>query len=135
MAADRAPRLALLPRGLEFVARDPACQRWQPRCLHSEYEAKSSDDGVAGKIHVRAVFVARLVVTVRGEILGLFIAPFRQMARILDSFIDRKRRHAHTRKAEVIGTVIVSSLRPRIGPDRQMKILRGRLHDWIKRRP
>src|SRR5258707_15742250 len=110
MAADRAPRLALLPRGLELVARDPACQRWQPCCLHSEHEAKSGDDGVAGKIHVRAVLVARLVIAMRGEIFGMFIAPFRRMARILDSFVDRKRRHPHARQTEMIGTVIMSRL-------------------------
>src|SRR5260370_1442105 len=74
MAADRAPRLALLPRGLEFVAGNPAYQCWQPRCLHSEHEAKSGDHGIPGKIHVWAVFVARLMIAVRGEILGLFVS-------------------------------------------------------------
>src|SRR5260370_31718547 len=113
MAADRAPRLALLPRGLEFVAGNPAYQCWQPRCIHSEHEAKSGDHGIPGKIHVWAVFVARLMIAVRGEILGLFVTPFRRMARILDSFIDRKRRHANARQAEMIRTVIMPRLRPR----------------------
>src|SRR5437879_840814 len=128
-------RKALFPRRLEFVAGDPGRQGWQPRCLRSEYEAESGDDGVSGKVHVRAVFVARLVIAVRGEILGLLIAPFRRMARILDSFIDRKRRHAHAGQAEMVRTVIVSRLRPRVRTDCQAKILRGRLYYGIKCRP
>src|SRR3989454_11988237 len=115
---------APLSRRLEFVARHPASESGQPRRFRSKHEAESGDDGVAGKIHVRAVLVARLVIAMRGEILRLFITPLRRMARVLDSFIDRKRRHAHARQAEVIRTVIVSGLRPRIGTDRQVKILR-----------
>src|SRR6267154_6164210 len=127
-------RLTLLSCSLEFVAGDPACQCWQPCRFRPEHESESGDHSVARKIHIRTVLVARLVVTVRVEIFGLFIAPFRRMAGILDSFIDRKRRHAHTRQAEMIRTVIVSRLRPRIRTDRQMKILRCRLHHGIKRR-
>src|SRR2546425_12547973 len=122
---------ALLSRRLEFVAKHPAGKSGQPRRFRSKHKPESGDDCVAGKIHLRAVLVARLVITVRGEILGLFIAPLRRMARVLDSFIDRKRRHAHVGQAEVIRTVIVSGLRPRVGTDRQVKILRGRLDDRI----
>src|SRR5437879_3812720 len=92
---------ALFSCRLEFVARNPA-QSWQPRGLRSEHEGESGNYGIAGKIHVRAVLIGRLVIAVRREILSLFIAPFRRMAGELDSFIDRKRRHAHARQAEMI---------------------------------
>src|SRR5882762_11548264 len=130
MAANRAARLALLARRLKFIAGNPARERRQPRRLRSEHEAESGDHRVAGKIHVRAVLVAWLVITMLGKIFGLLYAPFCWVARVLDPFIDRKRRHAHARQAEMIRTVIMPSLRPRIGTDRQMKILRGRLHHW-----
>src|SRR5260370_42112315 len=79
--------------------------------------------------------MVRLVLAVLGEIRGLILTPLRWMARELDPFIDRKRRHAHTRQAEMVRTVIVSGFGPRVWPDRQMKIPRRRLHHRIKRRP
>src|SRR5260370_15899256 len=112
---------ALFSCCLEFVAGEPARQRRQPCRLRSEHERESGDDRVARKIHVRAVLVARLVIAVRRVILGLFLAPLRVMARVLHPLIDRKRRHPHARQTEMIRTVIMSSLRPRIGTDRQMK--------------
>ena len=93
---------ALLSGGLKFIAGKPTGQRGLPRGLRPEHETKSCDDCVAGKIHVRAVFVARLVITVLGEILGLLLAPLRGMAGVFDPFVDRKRRHAHARQAEMI---------------------------------
>src|SRR5258708_34496415 len=126
--------LALFSRSLEFVAGNPACQHWQPCRLRSEPEPESGDHGVAGKIHVWAVFITWLVIPMRSEILGLFVAPLCVVARKFDSFIDRKRRYTHARQAEMIRTVVMSGLRPRIGADRQMKICTGRLHHGIKRR-
>src|SRR5882762_349825 len=126
---------ALLPRGLKFIAGEPARQRRLPGRFRSEYEPESGNDRVTRKIHVRAVFVARLMVEVFDEIPGLVFAPLRVMARKLDAFIDRKRRHAHPRQTELIRTVVMSRLRARIRPDGQMKI-RGRgLYQRIERRP
>src|SRR5260370_16854036 len=73
---------------LEFVAGEPACQRWQPCRLRSEHERESGDDRVAGKIHVWAVLVARLVIAVRRVILALFLAPFRPTPPLLHSLIS-----------------------------------------------
>src|SRR5258705_2285508 len=128
-------RLTLLSCSLEFVAGDPAWQCWQPCRFRPEHESESGDHGVARKIHIRTVLVARLVVTVHGKIFGLLIAPLCVVARKFDSFVDRKGRYTHARQTEMIRTVVMSGLRPRIGPDRQVKILRGRLHHGIKRRP
>src|SRR6266704_4214188 len=100
-----------LSRRLELVAGNPARQRGQPCCLRSEHKREPGDDRIAGKIHVWAVLVTRLVITVLGEILGLLVAPLRRMARVLDPFIDRKRGHAHARQAEMVRTVIMPGLR------------------------
>src|SRR5712664_951123 len=64
---------ALFPRRLEFVAGEPARQRRQPCRLRSEHERESGDDRVARKIHVRAVLVARLVITMLDEIFCLIL--------------------------------------------------------------
>src|ERR1700687_5227984 len=123
---------ALLSCGLEFVAGNPAGERWQLCRLRSERKAKSCDDRIAGKIHVGTVLVAWLVITVRGEIFCLLLTPLRRMARALDAFIDRKRRHAHARQAEMVRTVIVAGFRARVRTDGQMKVPRRRLHHGIK---
>src|SRR6266850_6528970 len=80
----------LLSCGLEFVAGNPAGERRQPCRLRSERKAKSCDNRIACKIHVRTVLVARLVITVLSEIFRLLLSPLRRMARELDAFIDRK---------------------------------------------
>src|SRR5260370_10197105 len=100
----------LSSRGLEFVAGDPSRHPGQPCRLRSQHEAEPGDHRIAGKIHVWTVLVARLVIAVLGEIFRLLLAPLRRMARVLDSFIDRKRRHSHARQAEMIRTIIVSGL-------------------------
>src|SRR6267378_5527725 len=102
MAANRAARLALLARRLKFIAGNPARQRWQPRGLRAQHEAESGNHRVARKIHVRAVLITRLVITMLGKIFGLLYAPFCWVARVLDPFIDRKGGHAHARQAEMI---------------------------------
>src|SRR5437016_1359993 len=124
---------ALLSSCRKFIAGKPTGQRELPRRLRPEHEAKSCDNCIACKIHVRAVFVVRLVIAVLREILGLLLAPRRGMADVFDPFIDRKRRHAHARQAEMIRTVIMSGLRAGIATDRQMKVPRGRLHQGIER--
>src|SRR6266849_139205 len=126
---------ALFSCRLKFIAGNPPCQRRLPCRLRSEHEREPGDDRIAGKIHVRTVLVARLVITVLGKIFCLLLAPLRGVSRVLDAFIDRKRRHAHARQAEMIGTVVMAGLRARIGPDRKAKVPRRRLHHRIKRRP
>src|SRR5439155_3519838 len=134
MAPNRASRLALLARWLEFVSRHPSRQRWRPSRFRSEYKSESCNDRVSVKIHRRTVLVARLVIAVLREILGLLLAPFRRVACKFDSFIDRKRRHAHARQTEMIRAVVVPRFRARVRPDRQSKIFRRRLHGRIKHR-
>src|SRR6266704_3932867 len=123
-----------LSRRLELVAGNPPRQRGQPCGLRSKHKRESGDHRVPGKIHVRAVLVTRLMITVLGEILGLLLAPFRRMARVLDPFIDRKRGHAHARQAEMVRTVVMPGLRAGIGTNCQMKVPRRCLHHGIKRR-
>ncbi len=93
---------ALFSCRLKFIAGNPPCQRRLPCRLRSEHEREPGDDRIAGKIHVRTVLVARLVITVLGKIFCLLLAPLRGVSRVLDAFIDRKRRHAHARQAEMI---------------------------------
>src|SRR2546423_6253788 len=81
---------ALLSGCLKFIAGKPTGQRGLPRRLRPKPEAKSRDNRIAGKIHVRAVFVARLVIAVLRKILGLLLAPLRGMAGVFDPFVDRK---------------------------------------------
>src|SRR5882762_1012204 len=71
---------AVFPRGFKLIAGEPARQRGLPGRLRSEHEPESGNDRVPGKIHVRAVLVARLVVAVFDEIPGLLLAPLRVMA-------------------------------------------------------
>src|SRR5216683_7157377 len=120
---------ALLARGLEFVAWDPACQRRQPRRLGAQRKAELRDDRVARKIHLRFVLVARLVITMLRVVLGLGLAPLGGMACELNPLIDRKRRHAHARQTKVIRAVIMSSLRPRVWSDRHPKLPCCLLHN------
>src|SRR5260370_7746547 len=113
---------ALLARGLEFVAWDPACQRRQPRRLGAQRKAELRDDRVARKIHLRFVLVARLVIAMFRVVFGLGFAPLRGMACELNALIDRKRGHARARQTKMIRAVIMSSLRPRTGPHRPPKL-------------
>src|SRR5713226_9089899 len=107
---------ALFSCRLKFIAGYPSGECRQPCRLRSKHEREPGDNRVPCKVHVRAVLVARPVITVLGEILRLLLAPFSSMARVLDAFVDRKRRHPHARQAEMIGTVVMAGLRARIRP-------------------
>src|SRR5260370_2011972 len=84
---------ALFSCGLKFIAGYPSGECRQPCRLRSEHEREPGDDRIAGKIHVRTVLVARLVITVPGEILPFLLPPFTRLTPVLAASPDRHRRH------------------------------------------
>src|SRR5262249_17438809 len=108
-------RLAGFARWLKLVARVPADGAWLRSRLPSQREAEAGHLGVAGEVHLRAVFVGRLVIAMGGVVFGLLVAPLPGTPLKLPSFVDREGRYTHPCQAEMIGTVVVASLREGIG--------------------
>ena len=118
---------------LELISLFPAnCFRLARR-LPPGGEAEPRHCGIASEIHVRMIFVAWLVVVLGGVFVRLLQAPRLVMPLVLHPFINRERRNSHTRQAEVIGTVVVSGLRPRVGTNGQPEFLRQGLDGRIER--
>src|SRR5579884_375360 len=82
--------LTLLARGFKFISRLPCNQSGLARGFPSQGETEAGHAGIAGEIHLRPVFVARLMVAMLVVVLRLLLAPFAGMAGKLDSLIDGK---------------------------------------------
>src|SRR5882762_7808298 len=66
-----AARLQTLPRRLKLIPRLPLNQLRQHRGLPSQRQSKPRHHGIAAEVHLRTVFVARLMVMLRGKFLRL----------------------------------------------------------------
>src|SRR5712672_2670546 len=96
------PCFALLARGFKFVAGLPA-SHFRLRCrFGSERETEARHLGQAGKIHLRAILIARLMIMMIDIILRLRFAPGSIMAFEFQPFVDGERRNAHAGQAEMI---------------------------------
>src|SRR5208283_1882744 len=125
--------IASCPRFGEFVPGLPANQRWLVGREPSQRDTEARRHRVAAKIHLRIIFVARLVVALRDEFLGLVQTPLGSVALVLDALVDGERRHSGAREAEVVGAVIMSRAGLRIGHDLEAEVLRGAFDCGIKR--
>ena len=92
----------------EFVARLPSDQRRLIRSLPSQCDSELRHHCIATEIHLRMIFVARLMVVLRDIVLRLLLTPFAVMILILVAFIDGECRHPRARKAKVVGAIVVA---------------------------
>ena len=69
-----------------------------------------------------------------GEFLGLLHTPFGVVAFEFHSFVDRERGYADTRHREVIGAVIMTGFRMRIGTNAKAEHFGQGFNRGIKRR-
>src|SRR5882762_2308671 len=126
------PCFALLARRFKFVAGPPR-GHFRLRCgFCSERESKARHLGQAGKIHIRAILITRLMIVMIDIVLRLRFAPGSVVALEFQTFVDGERRNADAGQAEMIRTVVMSRLRPRVGADRETKFVCGALHHGIK---
>src|ERR1700737_4856032 len=112
--AESVPCFALLPRRFEFVAGLPALQFRSLCRLLAEQKSKSRHLRESAEIHLWPVFIARLVIMMIHVVLRLRLAPRRVVAFVFQSFADGKRRNAHARQTEMIGTIVMAGLGARI---------------------
>src|ERR1700739_2388285 len=124
--------LHLLLGLLEFISRQPQRLGRSPGCLLTQDKAKLRHQRVPAKIHVWLVFIGWLMITMVHKIFCLRLAPSGVVALILHPLIDRKRRNAHPSEAEMIRTIVVSSFRPRVRPNCQIKLLCRLFHHRIE---
>src|SRR5664279_6358459 len=102
-------------RSFEFIALLPVDGARLGGSLPAERETEARHGGVGGVVHAGMILVARLVVVMGGVIGVLFKAPGFIVPFELHPLIDRKRRNAHAREAEMIGAVIMSGVGARVG--------------------
>ena len=102
------------------------------RSVLAQQEPKRRHLGKSRKIHLRAVFVARLMIAMLDVIFGLGLAPGFVVSFEFQPFVDRERRNAHARQTEMIGAVIMPSFRMRIGPNRQAELFAKRFRPQDK---
>src|SRR5712691_4158567 len=112
---------ALLARRFKLVAGLPALQFRGHGRLLAKQESKSRHLRESGEIHLRTIFIARLVIAMIDVIFRLRLAPRGVVALILQSFADGKRRNAHARQAEMIRAVVMSRFRMGVRPNREAK--------------
>src|ERR1700693_2924424 len=110
-------RRAFFTRRFEFVAGLPALQRRRHSRLLAEQKTEARRFREPGKVHLRAVFIAGLMVAMIDIILRLRFAPRGVVALEFQSFADGKRRNADARQTEMIGAVVMPSLGARIRPN------------------
>jgi len=108
---------AFLARGFEFVARVPSDRLGLSTSQPAENEAEAGEPGVAPEIPAFLEFVGGLVIVMRNIIFELGFAPgfvvtFKECAGI-----DGERGDAHASEREVVGAVVVSGGRLRVGLD------------------
>ena len=92
---------ALLPCHFKFISRLPALLGLCRGCQPAQIEAELRHPRIAAEIHVGPVFIARLMVALRGELLHLLLAPGRIMSGEQRPLPDGKCRNAIARKGEV----------------------------------
>src|SRR5208283_805002 len=125
----------LPPRRLKLIALLPPDQPRKTSRLPTQGKSKARHSRVAHEVHLRMIFVAGLVIMLLDILLVLRHAPSFVVALELHSFIDRERRNAHPRHAEMIRSVEMPRLRQRIRSNRQPELLRRSLYPGIKRSP
>src|SRR5258706_7399387 len=128
----RCSLLTLHPRRLKLVALLPPDELREAGRFPAQRESKPRHRRIADEIHLRMVFIARLVVVLLGVFLVLRQSPGLVVTFELHPFVDRERRNAYARQAEMIGAVEVSSLGTRIWTNRQPEFFRSRLHPRIE---
>src|SRR5882762_199457 len=119
------PCFALLARRFKFVAGLPRGHFRLRSGFCSQRESETRHFRQAGKIHLGAILIARLVITMINIVLRLRFAPCSVVALEFQPFVDRKRRNSDACQAEMIRTVVMSRLRPRVGADGSRNLSRG----------
>src|ERR1700691_5191957 len=119
-------------RSFELIAFFPVDEMRLVGSLPAERETEARHGGVRGPVQTGMVFVARLMVVMRGVVGILRQSPDFIVAFELYSLIDGKRWNANARQAEVIGAVVMSGFGVRVGTNFEAEILRNRLHRGIK---
>src|ERR1700722_19299090 len=85
----------------KLIAFLPTHQFGLRRGLPPQHKSEPRHRRIAGKIHARVIFVARLVVVLRSELFGLLQAPSSVVALILRAFVDRESGNADACQAEM----------------------------------
>src|SRR3984885_15618136 len=117
---------------LEFVAFLPANHFGESSSFPSERKPEAGHRRIPREIHLRVIFVARLVIVFFVEFLVLRRAPGLVVSFELDSFVDGERGNANACQAEVIRTIVVSSVGARIRANVQAKLFGGSFSPGIK---
>ena len=105
-------------RRLKLITLLPSHQLGLRGSLPSQSKSESCHHRVAGKIHARMIFIAGLMVVLRGVLFRLLHTPGSVVSLILYAFIDRERGNTHARQTEMIGAIVMSRLGARIGANR-----------------
>src|SRR5207245_6475290 len=80
-------RPTLQPRRFKFVALLPADELWHAGRFPSQSEAEARHRSVTGEIHIRVIFITRLMVVLGCVFVRLLDAPSRVVALVLHSFV------------------------------------------------
>src|SRR5580692_1551274 len=126
--------LALDSRRFEFIALLPSYELGEACRFPAEREAESRHRAIADKIHLRMVFITRLVITLLGVLFVLrqtpgFVVPFE-----LHAFVDRECGNADAGQTEMIGAVKMSCFGAGVRTNGQPELFSHRLHPRIEGR-